>query len=1254
MKAIGSGRYLSWSFASVRFSVGLLVSLTLPLVSLHAQSQIADTKTPIAFTSNSTGSASAFALNSDSSVSILQNGALAPGGCAAFLTSNGNPVSLLSGSLFFDTTANRLYIATGEGGGAVTYETFDVNGNCTLGPIVPLHVSFSTVELGVDLVQGNVYVLIPTNGVAPDSLDVLTISSFSNYAGGTAIPSVSLDYSATYGPIVIDSSSDRAFIIDFGDATNGPPGMNSTSGLFVYDPKNSATVASNIQHVAGYLDASNNNSQVLLNAQVLMVDAHGKLIIVNQNTSPATALTFNTFPFTILDTTKFSFFANTQPSGIGGVSPSVYIEPPASAVKVVAANLDYSATSAATIDTVNGIIYAFAYDAIAVSNFQIDPGQSTGALFSYSLSADAETPLGDTIAMPATPTPLGYWPWTGLTYNPQTNGLVLTTVGALGVSEPIACLPVGISQVLGSNATNYSLSQPGIDFTNGYTYDAETVATTTSLYEFSPQKNCFAPKLSISPTTLPNGAINLIYPAVTFSATGGTGNISFATQDQLPANMSLSSAGVLQSQVPLTQTGTFNFLVTALDQNGNTGFQFESVYIRPATTISFSSPPCSVNAAPLLNNTVVFAPVAMGTTGTQNVCINNTGPNTFYLQGLFSFSFPVFGFSFVSNACNILGSTPPNDTNGLAAGSSCMMTFGFTPKQAQPYTASQQYNDDAGSQTLNFSASGFIPSADLAITGMTTSPATGLVQGTNFAIQITVHNYGPNAADVTVTDTLPAQLVVATSPGCTYIGQTVTCTAPTLQPNTSETITINVYPNSTGTNISDSATVTSSVSDPNLNNNSNSVTFTIASGGGGVVGGAPCLCGLTGNYVAPSTGVGPAAGASSPHNKYTLSATPNGSQVNLIVMKGNTTVLNQTTPTSSTWGFSPDDDRFVIDNVSNSTENITLYNLAAGLSPDTWSTSQTLGVAGNNQSPSQLFFSNSGAYLAYVALLPNSSSAQIQLVYAVTGKLLFTSSALPWVAVAGAGEDQFGVASVGFSPSNPEASFIYAYVSSATQTSWDVVALTPTTGKITANSAINLQYSQVGYWLFSPCGDILGVIQQPSQSSVEATLYLTSNGKQFYDNSNLALGPPQLSSTGAAQEITPAGATTPIPIPNCPAPPTIPPLSAQLTTTLGTLTTDLSGNYIVPLTIKNTGGIAANNAALSSASVSVSVNGKLQTTATSSALPVSLGSLAPGASQTATITFPAAAGAPQSAALLKLAFTFTGGSTSTTLHATLP
>jgi hypothetical protein len=1250
MKANSSGPYL---FASVKFSVGLLVSLTLPLISLHAQSQIADTKTAIAFTSNSTGSASAFALNSDSSVSILQNGAVAPGGCAAFLTSNGNPVSLLSGSLFFDTTANRLYIATGEGGGAVTYETFDVNGNCTLGPVVPLHVSFSTVVLGVDLVQGNVYVLIPTNGAAPDSLDVLTISSFSSYAAGTAIPSVPLDYSATYGPIVIDSSTNRVFVNDFGISTNGPPGMNSTSGLFVYDPKNSAIVASNIQHVAGYLNASNNNSQVLLNAQVLMVDAHGKLIIVNQNTSPATALTFNTSPFTILDTTKFSFFTNTKPSGIVGISPSVYIEPPAAAVKVVKANLDYSATSAATIDAVNGIIYAFAYDAIALNSFQIAPVQSTGALFSYSLSADAETPLGDTIAMPATPNPLGYWPWTGLTYNPQTNSLVLTTQGALGVSEPIACgAPVGISQVLGSNATNYSLSEPGIDFANGYTYDAETVLTTTTLYEFSPQKNCFAPKLSISPTTLPNGAINLIYPAVTFSATGGTGSISFATQDQLPANMSLSSAGVLQSQVPLTQTGTFNFVATALDQSGNTGSQFESVYIRPATTISFSSPPCSVNAAPLLNNTVVFAPVAMGTTGTQNVCINNTGPNTFYLQDVISFSFPVFGFSFVSNACNILGSTPPNDTNSLAGGSSCMMTFGFTPKQPQPYNASQLYNDNAGSQTLNFSASGFIPSADLAITGMTTSPATGLVQGTNFAIQITVHNYGPNAADVTVTDTLPAQLVVAASPGCTYIGQTVTCTAPTLQTNTSETVTINVHPNSTGTNISDSATVTSSVSDPNLNNNSNSVTFTIASGG--VVGGAPCLCGLTGSYVAPSTGVGPAAGASSPHNKYTLSATPNGSLVSLIVTKGNTTVLNQNTPTSSTWGFSPDDDRFVIDNVSNSTESITLYNLAAGSSPDTWSTSQTLGVAGNNQSPSQLFFSNSGAYLAYVALLPNSSSTQIQLVNAISGKPLFTSSALSWVTVAGTGEDQFGVASFGFSPGKPEASFIYAYVSNLTQTSWDVIALTPNTGKITANSAINLQYSQVGYWLFSPCGDILGVIQQPSQSSVEATLYLTSNGKQFYDNSNLALGPVQLSSTGAAQEITPTGATTPIAIPDCPAPPTIPPHSAQLTTTLGTLTTDPSGSYIVPLTIQNTGGIAANNAALSSASVSVSVNGKVQTTATSSTLPVNLGSLAPGASQTATITFPAAAGVPQSAALLKLAFSFTGGSTSTTLHATLP
>jgi uncharacterized repeat protein (TIGR01451 family) len=927
-----------------------------------------------------------------------------------------------------------------------------------------------------------------------------------------------------------------------------------------------------------------------------------------------------------------------------------------------------------------------------------------------------------------------------------------------------------------TTAFDVALDGSGEMYVTGGTYASDFPTTTgafdNSLAGFSTTgflvklSGTSAGTITLQPATLPAGAAHIFYGPVTFAQTGGTGTITWTESGTLPTGITFVG-GVLQG-IPTT-SGTFPITITAKDSAGDQGSVSVSLFIYAETTATISAQSCS--STPI--TTFDFGPVPVGTTNGQYICLNNTGTSNLYIS-ISTLLPPTTYFNVGPETCNILESTPPSATNGIAPGSSCnlLMNFSpsavgptapvflsfvdnagsqtisltgaglarttailsagtcsvsaapiinldfgsvllgtsaqqtlcvtntgnqnplyltaifppilmpftkvsdncprgvppastgipplqscqfvisFTPTQAATYSGTgTQFYDNAGTQPLTLSGTGVSASADVSIAP--SGSVSGTV-GTSMSLSFTVKNNGPSpTTSTTLTNTLPTSFTfVSASPGCSNASGVVTCTLGSLAVNQSVTITITVNPTASGSNM-DTAAITSMPTDPNSANNSATITAqvsTTTTGGGGPV----CLCNTDANYVNPANGVAPVAGATSPHGKYTLSAAGT-SQINLIVKNGNTTVLNQTVPSSTAWGFSPDDDRFVTDQVVGGTETITLYNLAAGISPSIASTSLLIGAASNGGNPSQVLFSPSGNYLLYVALTANSTSSQFNIYNAKTGKMVFNSTSIPLVSVAGTGEDQFGLVSYGFSPGSPETSFLYAFVSGSTSVQWNVVSLG--TNKTTANGTVLTTYTAAAYWQYSPCGDVLALVQQPSQSSLEVTLYQVSTGKQISDNSNLAFGNLTLSSSTVAQVAsvqTVTGIQAYNLTTNCPAPPIAPHSSAQLTATTGQLTIDGSGNYIVPLTIQNTGSVPAANVALSSAALAATVSGKPQSTATSTTLPASLGTIAVGNSATVTITFPAEAGAPASAALLRLAFTFTGGSASSTLHATLP
>ncbi|GGA53756.1 hypothetical protein GCM10011507_01130 [Edaphobacter acidisoli] len=102
--------------------------------------------------------------------------------------------------------------------------------------------------------------------------------------------------------------------------------------------------------------------------------------------------------------------------------------------------------------------------------------------------------------------------------------------------------------------------------------------------------------------------------------------------------------------------------------------------------------------------------------------------------------------------------------------------------------------------------------------------------------------------------------------------------------------------------------------------------------------------------------------------------------------------------------------------------------------------------------------------------------------------------------------------------------------------------------------------------------------------------------------------------------------------------------NVQLVTTTA-LTLQNDGSYQATVTVSNTGGIAAQDVALTGVSVG---------SASGTPVPQSLGNIAPGAHVTSVVSVPASAGAPGSAAIAKVTGTYTGGTFGGSSRTTLP
>ncbi len=208
--------------------------------------------------------------------------------------------------------------------------------------------------------------------------------------------------------------------------------------------------------------------------------------------------------------------------------------------------------------------------------------------------------------------------------------------------------------------------------------------------------------------------------------------------------------------------------------------------------------------------------------------------------------------------CTASGSGNLGDTVNLPAGGSVTYTASCTVSASATGTLSNTatvtapagVTDPTPGNNSATDSDTLAPQADLSVTKVDTPDP--VVAGNNITYTITVNNAGPgNAASVSLSDTLPTgtTFVSLSSPGgwsCTTpsvgAGGTVSCSDASLAPGSAVfTLVVAVAPSvAAGTVISNTATVSSTTSDPNPGNESSTATTTVASSGGNYNTLTPC------------------------------------------------------------------------------------------------------------------------------------------------------------------------------------------------------------------------------------------------------------------------------------------------------------------------------------------------------------------------------------------------------------------------------
>jgi cyclophilin family peptidyl-prolyl cis-trans isomerase len=287
------------------------------------------------------------------------------------------------------------------------------------------------------------------------------------------------------------------------------------------------------------------------------------------------------------------------------------------------------------------------------------------------------------------------------------------------------------------------------------TYSFTVTATETGLSPVTQDYTLVInPAVSISPTTLPSWTTGQSGYSQTLTASGGTGNVTFAlaSGSTLPAGLALNATGTDTATISGTPTASGTFTIMATDSTGASASQTYTFTVNPALSLATATLPATTNG------------VSYSTTLSAS---GGTNPDSFAVT---SGALPK-GLSIDSSTGQISGTTavttpgafPFTVTVSDASGAKASQSYSITVNAAialSPATltfpvvnASYDETITATGGTGNVTLS--VPSADLP-TGLTFAstpgnPATGTISGTPTAD-------GSFTFTVTATDTVGATM----------------------------------------------------------------------------------------------------------------------------------------------------------------------------------------------------------------------------------------------------------------------------------------------------------------------------------------------------------------------------------------------------------------------------------------------------------------------------------------------------------------
>ncbi len=258
--------------------------------------------------------------------------------------------------------------------------------------------------------------------------------------------------------------------------------------------------------------------------------------------------------------------------------------------------------------------------------------------------------------------------------------------------------------------------------------------------------------------------------------------------------------------------------------------------------------------------------------------------------------------------------------------------------------------------------------------------------------------------------------------------------------------------------------------------------------------GTDCGCTKTGAWIDPDPGQKPfvaANGDSAAANPtFRVIATPgppNGpANVSVVPLAGGVPGASILSTTGVNWGFSPDQNRFLIWSITGVAPNTVVQ-------ADLWDLTTTPATHhrsfGGAFTSTRFRFSDDGRFLLQAGTAFGGTQIQLEWVKAATGDVRLATS-FPVASPPGVIGDEFEVAGWGYGPDASRV--VYAYVSGGLPvTAVDDLEDGSQAPVITAQSHIS------AFWQFSPCGDAFGVVNQRFATQLEVTAWKTRGGAQI-------------------------------------------------------------------------------------------------------------------------------------------------------------